>query len=134
MTLAILIFIGGLLQWSVLIASALVPLKLDWRSAFAPMPRLLRQMFWTYGAYVVMAIVFNGVVCVFASSELATTRLGRIVCAYILVFWAARLALQAVFDSKPYYTHWFWRAGDWALTLLFAVLTVIFTIATFRLL
>lgn len=133
MQLSTLIFVAGFIQLSVLVASALVPLRLDWRGTLAPLPRLLRQLFWTYGAYVVMGIVFNGLVCILASEELATTRLGRIVCVYILVFWGARLPLQWVFDAKPFLTHWVLRVGDSVLTIIFATLVVIFTIATLRL-
>lgn len=129
-----LIRVGGLLQWSVLVASALVPLALDWRQSLRPLPRLLRQLFWTYGAYVVMAIVFNGLVCVLAPHELATTFLGRLVCGYIAVFWTVRLALQAVFDARPFLTNWFLRVGDQVvLTGLFAVLSLIFIVASLRL-
>lgn len=129
-----LIRLGGFLQWSVLVASALVPLCLDWRSVLQPLPLLLRQLFWTYGAYVVMAIVFNGLVCVLAPHELATTFLGRLVCGYIAVFWTVRLPLQWVFDAEPFLTHWSLRWGDRLLTVIFATLSTIFIIATFRIL
>lgn len=132
--LPLLIRVGGFLQWSVLIASALVPFALDWKHAFAPLPRLLRQMFWTYGAYVVIAILFNGLVCVLAPNELATTFLGQLVCGYIAVFWTVRLALQAVFDTKPFLTNRiFWFGDVFILTGLFLVLSAIFIVATFRL-
>lgn len=131
--LPLLIRVGGFLQLSVLIASALVPLALDWRATLAPLPRLLRQLFWTYGAYVVMAIVFNGLVCVLAPHELATTFLGRLVCGYIAVFWTVRLALQAWFDARPFLTNPILRFGDqFVLTGLFLALSAIFIVATFR--
>ena len=133
LTLPRLIFIGGLLQWSVLVASALVPAQLDWKNRFTVLPRLLRQLFWTYGAYVVMAILFNGLVCVAAPDEIATTRLGQIVAGYILVFWGIRLPLQWVFDAEPFLTKPVLRYGDRLLTVIFSVLVGIFTIAAFRL-
>ncbi len=69
--LATLIFLGGILQLCVLIASALVPVRLDWRNAFAVLPRLHRQMYWVYGGYVVLGIIANGLLCLFNSTELA---------------------------------------------------------------
>ena len=58
--LANLIFCCGIGQLSVLIASALVPIRLNWRQELGVLSRLHRQMYWVYGGYVVLSI---GVVC-----------------------------------------------------------------------
>ena len=50
-----LLFIAGIGQLSVLVASALVPIRLKWRDEFQPLSRLHRQMYWVYGGYVVAA-------------------------------------------------------------------------------
>ncbi len=133
MNLPLLIRLAGIGQLSVLVASALVPDQLDWKNRFAALPRLLRQMYWTYGGYVGLAIIFNGTVCLAAPDELAGGgRLARIVCGYIAVFWGVRLILQAVFDVKPYLTKWWLTAGYYLLTVLFAAFTVLFSFATFH--
>src|SRR5947209_658775 len=122
-----LIFVAGILQLCVLIASALVPLRLDWRHVFAALPRLHRQLYWVYGGYVVLAIVANGLICLFNSVELAAgSALARSVCGYIAVFWGIRLSLQAVLDVKPHLTAWWLRAGYHTLTVLFASFTALF--------
>jgi hypothetical protein len=122
-----LIFAAGLLQLSVLIASALVPLRLEWRKVFAALPRLHRQMYWVYGGYVVLAIIANGLVCIVNSAELAAgSTLARCVCGYIAVFWGVRVSLQAVFDVKEHLTTWWLTVGYHTLTLLFASFTVLF--------
>ena len=125
-----LIFIAGLGQLSVLVASALVPLRLNWREIFEPLPRLHRQMYWIYGGYVVLAIVAQGLVSVLCATELASgSGLARAVCGYIAVFWGVRLALQGVLDVKEHLTRWWLRAGYHALTLLFAFFTAVFALA-----
>ena len=125
--LADLIFVAGFLQLSVLVASALVPLRLDWRNVFAALPKLHRQMYWVYGGYVVLAIVANGLVCVLNADELAAgSGLARGVCGYIAIFWGVRLSLQAVLDVKEYLTTWWMKAGYHTLTLLFASFTALF--------
>ena len=125
--LADLIFAAGFLQLSVLVASALVPLRLDWRNVFAALPKLHRQMYWVYGGYVVLAIVANGLVCVLNADELAAgSGLARGVCGYIAIFWGVRLSLQAVLDVKEYLTTWWMKAGYHTLTLLFASFTALF--------
>src|SRR6516162_5772859 len=102
-----LIFVAGILQLSVLTASALVPLRLDWRNVFAALPKLHRQMYWVYGGYVVLAIIANGLVCVLYAHELAAgSGLARGVCGYIATFWGVRLSLQVVLDVKEHVTTW----------------------------
>lgn len=128
--LPMLIFVAGLGQLSVLVASALVPLRLKWRDVFEPLPKLHRQMYWVYGGYVVLAIVAQGLVSVFCAAELASgSGLARGVCGYIAVFWGVRLALQGVLDVKEHLTRWWLRAGYYLLTLLFACFTAVFSLA-----
>jgi hypothetical protein len=122
-----LIFIAGFLQLCVLIASALVPVRLDWRQVFTALPRLHRQLYWVYGGYVVLAIIANGLVCLLNSAELAAgSGLARCVCGYIAVFWGVRLSLQAVLDVKDYLTRWWLKLGYHTLTVLFASFTLLF--------
>src|SRR5262245_330059 len=125
-----LIFISGLAQWSVLIASALVPVRMQWATAFAGLPRLHRQLFWTYGGYIVLSIVALGALCVFNAAELAGgSFLARCLCTYLAAFWGIRLGLQTLLDVKPFLTRWWLTAGYHALTVLFTCLTMIFLYA-----
>lgn len=128
-----LIFAAGFAQLGVLIASALVPFQLNWRTSLQLLPRLLRQMYWVYGGYVVLSIVAFGLLSILNAGELASGgRLARGVCAYIAVFWGVRLALQSVFDVKEHLTVWWLRTGYAVLTVLFAVLTFIYGWAAVR--
>lgn len=125
-----LIFAAGLGQASILVASSLVPSRLRWREELRPLPRLHRQMHWVYGGYVVLAIIAFALVSTIYARELAAGGgLARGVCAYIAVFWGVRLALQAVFDMKPYLTAWWMKAGHAMLTLLFASFTLVYGLA-----
>src|ERR1022692_2448458 len=128
--LPISIFIAGCLQLCVLIASALVPLRLNWQTALAGLPRLHRQLYWIYGGYVVLAIIANGLVCIINADELAAgSRLARCVCGYLAIFWGVRLSLQTILDVKEHLTTWWLHAGYHALTLLFASFTAFFAYA-----
>lgn len=127
LTLSHLIFLAGLGQLSVLIASALVPLRLDWKRELAPLSRLHRQMYWTYGGYVVMAIIAFGLISLTNSAALAGgTSLARGLCGYMTVFWGVRLGLQAVFDVREHLSTWWLRLGYRALTGLFGAFTLIY--------
>jgi hypothetical protein len=116
----------------VLAASALVPVRLNWRSDLQVLNRLQRQMYWVYGGYVVLSIIALGLICLFNAHELAAGgRLARSVCAYIAIFWGIRLALQTKLDVKSHLTTWWLAAGYHLLTLFFIYFTAVFTIAAF---
>ena len=130
-TLTQLIFAAGLGQASLLAVVALIPSRLKWFDELRPLPRLHRQMHWVYSGYVVLSIVAFAAISLLNARELAEGgALARGMCAYITVFWGARLMLQAVFDVKPYLTAWWMRAGYIALSFLFASLTLVYGLAT----
>jgi hypothetical protein len=132
-TLADVTRLAGAGQLCVLVASALVPFQLDWKRDLAPLPRLHRQMYWTYGGYVVLGIVALGAISLACADELTGgSRLGRAVCLYGAVFWGVRLGLQAVFDVRPHLTAWWLAAGYHLLTVLFVSFTVVYAYAAFR--
>jgi len=128
--LANLVFAAGAAQLSVLVASALVPIRLSWTTELACLPRLHRQMYWVYGGYVVLAIVAFGTLSLSFSRELAAgSPLARGLCAYIAVFWGIRLALQRVLDVKQHLVTWWLRAGYHLLTLLFSCFFLLYAFA-----
>ena len=132
-TLTDLIRVAGVGQFGILIASSLVPFRLNWKRDLAPLPTLHRQMYWTYGGYVVLGIVALGAMSLFCADELAGgSRLGRLVCAYGFLFWGIRVLLQAVFDVKPHLTAWWLTAGYHMLTVLFLFFTAVYGYAVFR--
>lgn len=128
-----LIFAAGVGQLGVLVASALVPSRLDWKRELASLPKLHRQMYFIYGGYVVLGIVSLGLISLLLSADLASgTPLARAVCGYAFAFWGIRLSLQAVLDAKPFLTAWWLKAGYALLTLLFLSFTLIFGYAALR--
>ncbi len=125
--LATAIFLIGLGQLSVLVASSLVPVRLNWSTVLSPLPPLVRQLFWVYGGYIVLSIVGLGTLCLLNAEELAAgSRLARSVCGYGAAFWGIRLSLQPFLDAKPFLTTWWLYAGYHLLTLLFASFTLVF--------
>lgn len=126
-TLATVVFTAGVAQLGVLLASALVPFRLDWRHALSPLPWLHQQMYWVYGGYVVMSIVAFALLSIFNAQELARgAGLSRGLCFYIAVFWGIRLVFQGVFDVRAHLTVWWLRIGYHTLTVLFAMLAAVY--------
>lgn len=131
--LALLLFVAGLFQFSVLFASALVPFQLDWKRELACLSPLHRQMYWVYGGYVVLSIVAFGVISLINAAELASgSWLARSFCGYVAVFWGLRLCLQPVFQVKEQLTTWWLHAGYHALTVLFVAFTGVYGWAALR--
>ena len=126
-SLPFLIWLAGWGQLSVLIASALVPFKLNWKGELAGLPQLLRQLFWVYGGYTVMTIIALGTICIVNANELAAgSALARSFCLFAATFWGVRLSLQTVLNARPYLTEsWLW-AGEAILTIWFAAFTAVF--------
>ncbi|HVJ84789.1 MAG TPA: hypothetical protein VM452_04045 [Caulifigura sp.] len=112
-------------QLCVLVASAIVPVRLDWQKRLAELPRLVRQMYWIYGGYVVLSIIALGTICLLHSHELASgTGLARAFCGYACLFWLVRLSLQPFLDAKPFLTTWWLTAGYHLLTVMFATFAI----------
>ena len=128
-----LIRLAGIGQLSVLIASSLVPIRLNWKRDLASLPTLHRQLYWTYGGYVVLGIIALGLISLFCPNELAgETRLARMVCAYGTMFWGIRVGLQAVFEVKSHLTVWWLVVGYHTLTVLFLFFTGVYGYALLK--
>jgi hypothetical protein len=128
-----LIFLAGLAHLGILIASSLVPFRLSWRKELAVLSLLHRQMYWTYGGYVVLSIVAFAFISIVNADELASgSSLARGFCFYVAVFWGIRVGLQLVFDVKEHLSLWWLKAGYHLLTVLFLCFTALYGWAALR--
>ena len=129
--MANLIFLAGFAQLGVLIAAMQVPSRLKWSTELGSLPRVHRQMHWVYAGFITLSIVAFSVLSIFHARELAAGGpLARMICGYIAVWWTARLALQPVFDIKPYLTAWWLRLGYRLMTAVFAGLATVYSVAS----
>ena len=128
----VLLRFGGVLQLGILLASAMVPGVLRWRTELRSLSPLSRQLIWVHGVFIVLTIIGLALVSLVEAEQLADgSVLARSVCGFIAVFWGARLAIQFfVFDGRPFLTHWFLKLGYHGLTATFFYLTVVFALAT----
>lgn len=122
-----LIVFAGVAQLAILIASAMVPFRLKWRTELSVLSRLHKQMYWVYGGYVVLSIIAFALISIFNARELAGgSGLARSISLYIAVFWGVRVALQGVFDVRDHLTTWWLRASYHFLTIVFVMLTIVY--------
>jgi hypothetical protein len=125
--------IAGGLHFCILLASALTPKALGWRTRLAPLHPFLRKLFWVYGCFIVLVIISFGLLTLFHSSELsAGSPLGRGLCLFICIFWLARLLVQFfMFDARPFLRNWFYKCGYHGLTVAFIYFVAVYAWAAF---
>ena len=116
------------LQWSILIASALTPRVLNWRTNLADLHSFLRKLFWVYGAFIVMVIIAFSTLTLLHADAMATREpVARSLCVFIAIFWGARLFVQfTIFDPRPFLTNWFYKTGYHGLTAVFTYFVFIY--------
>ena len=77
-TLATLLALGGVLHFGILVASALTPGALDWKSELRTLPPMLRKLIWVHGAFIVLVIVAFGLISLLhARGDLVRAIAGR---------------------------------------------------------
>jgi len=128
-----LIQIAGVLHFGLLLASALTPRVLDWRTELRPLSALSRHLIWVHGAFIVFTIIAFGTLSLAQAQNLADgSSLARWVCGIIALFWLARLVVQLfIFDAKPFLTNFGLKLGYHGLTAVFVYFSVVFGCAAF---
>jgi hypothetical protein len=122
------LLLAGAGHFGILIASAMVPKVLDWKSELAKLMPFLRTLFWVYGVFIVLTIISFGTLTLLHAEEMAKGEpVARSVAAMIAVFWGARLATQFfVFDATPFLKNGWMKVGYHSLTVAFVYLTGVY--------
>ena len=128
--LKLALILAGIAHFGILIASANAPKALNWKETLKPLPKLMRQMFWVYGWFIVLMIISFGTITLVHAETLAhpgETPIARWVSGMIALFWFVRLMVQFfVFDATPFLTNWFYKIGYHGLTLVFIFLVAVY--------
>ncbi len=124
----LLLQLAAAVQLLILIASALTPRVLEWRKNLAVIHPFLRKLFWVYGVFIVMVIIaFATLTFRHVDAMAAREPVARSLCAFIAIFWGARLFVQfAIFEPQPFLTNWIYHIGYHALTVIFAFLVLVY--------
>jgi len=129
--LAALLRIAGILHLGLLVAGMMMPNVLGVREHLAYMPKILRQLFWVYYAFIGLCLVsFCAITLFFADTLASGTALARALCAFFALFWTVRLiAGTFVFDLRPYLNNRYRRVGLAAINVAFLYLPVVYAMA-----
>jgi hypothetical protein len=87
--------IGGLFIALALI-HVIFPRYFRWSEDLRPLSLINRQMMWVHTFFIALTVLLMGLLCLTTAEELASTLLGRRVCAGLTVFWVIRLVVQLV--------------------------------------
>jgi hypothetical protein len=101
------------------LGSLAVPSLLDWKKHLDAAPPLLRQVFWTYSAYIKAVNIAFGVVSIVGARELlGPSVLARSVNLFIVLYWLGRLAVEFFYYDRTS-LQGFAKTADRILVVLF---------------
>jgi hypothetical protein len=123
-----LIIGAGAAQIVLCLGSLSIPRLLKWHDELSKVRLLIRQMFWTYAAYILTINLCFGLVSVFAADELLSgSRLAVAVTGFIALYWTGRVLIQFFyFDRADFPAGKWYLAGEAALVGLFISLSIIY--------
>jgi hypothetical protein len=113
------------------LGSLYIPKALNWQAHLAMLQPLLKQMFWTYAAYILVINLSFGIISVFGSDELLNRSfLAKGITLLIGIYWLTRIAIQFFyFDRSQAPKGLIFLLAEAALVGLFIVFTVTYLAA-----
>jgi len=126
-----LLFLSGVAHLLLGTASLIIPKLLQWNKELNRLPLLLKQLFWTYAAYILVINCCFGLVSVFGTAELLDhSFLAKCMTFFIAIYWFARVLIQFFYFDTSQAPQGFWyKSGEMALVVLFISFTGIYFLA-----
>ncbi|REA59039.1 hypothetical protein DSL64_18950 [Dyadobacter luteus] len=124
------LFLAGLAQLVLVAGSVAIPKVLGWNKELARVQPLIRQMFWTYAAYILVINFYFGSLSVVAVDELMNKSfLAQVITGFIAVYWISRVLVQFFyFDRSSFPAGVLNQLAEVVLTCLFIALAVIYSL------
>ena len=125
------VFLAGVGQIVLIIASLAIPYVLGWREEMAKVKPLTRQIFWTYAGYIWATNLSFGLISALAPSWLLDhSPLAGAVTSYMTAYWGVRLIIQfTCLDRRDAPPGAHVRLAEAALVSLFISLTAVYGLA-----
>lgn len=125
------VFISGILHLILGIGSSIIPKVLDWNTELAKVKPLIRQMFWTYAAYILVINLCFGLVSIWGTEELLNhSFLASCITLFISIYWLTRIGIQFFyFDTTDAPKGLIFTLGEMGLVSLFIFFTAIYFLA-----
>ena len=125
----ILVRMAGLAQIALVAGSFAIPRILNWKTELDKVQPLIKQMFWTYAAYILVVNLCFGLVSLLAYNDLLNrSMLAMLVTGFIAVYWVSRVLIQFFyFDRANLPAGWWHRFAEVLLVTLFIFLSVVYS-------
>jgi hypothetical protein len=131
LNVSLLIYIAGFAQMGLAIGSLMIPRVLNWHTELAKVEPIIKQIFWTYAAYILGINLCFGLISVFDYRELTNGSVLAIqVTGFIAIYWISRILIQFFyFDRKNFPTGKWCTIGEILLISLFVFLSAVYSLA-----
>lgn len=119
----------GLAQIVLALGSLAIPQVLKWRAELAKVQPLIKQMFWTYAAYIFVINLCFGLISLFDFDELSnSSHLSILLTAFIAVYWISRVLIQFFYFDRSNFPSGKWNHfAEIVLVTLFVCLSVVYS-------
>ena len=130
-TIQLLIRFAGIGQITLVFGSLAIPKILNWKGELAKVQPLIRQIFWTYAAYILGTNLCFGLLSAFDPNDLVNgSTLAICVTGFITVYWISRVLIQFFGFGRENFPKGKWnRVGEVVLVALFIFLSVTYCLA-----
>jgi hypothetical protein len=129
--LDLLLKLAGLAQVALVAGSFAIPKVLNWGNELAKVQPLIKQMFWTYAAYILVINLSFGLLSLFGANELVNgSALALLVTGFITLYWVSRVLIQFFyFDRSNFPTGKWNKLAEVLLVMLFIFLSIVYSLA-----
>ncbi|WP_183574826.1 hypothetical protein HDF18_00215 [Mucilaginibacter sp. X5P1] len=128
-----LLRVAGLAQIALVAGSFAIPKVLNWRNELAKVQPLIKQMFWTYAAYILVINLCFGLLSVFGSKELVNgSVLALLITGFIAIYWISRVLIQFLYFDRTNFPAGKWnKLAEVLLVALFIFLSIVYSLACY---
>jgi hypothetical protein len=128
-----LIWFAGLTQVGLVVGSLAIPRVLNWRAELSKVQPLIKQMFWTYAAYILVINLCFGLLSALAFDDLTNgSRLATFLTGFIAAYWISRVLIQFLyFDRTNFPTGKLNKLAEAVLVTLFGFLSIVYSYACY---
>ena len=123
------ICLAGVAQLALVAGSLLIPGILKWKEELGKVNILIKQMFWTYAAYILVINLSFGLISVLAFKDLTNgSFLACMICGFISVYWISRILVQFFYFDRSSFPKGIWnKFAEVMLVVLFLLLSIVYS-------
>jgi hypothetical protein len=111
----------------------LFPKRFNWKTELGGLSLINRQLMYVHTFFVALMVLLMGVICIYSTTEILTTKLGRHLSFGLFLFWLTRLIFQFfVYSSELWKGKQFETIVHVAFSFLWVYFTVVFFLAFWR--